>query len=69
MTLPHRAVVALGVARTAPLDSLVVAVAASTGEPRERILRLLSDSEPGSNADLVALGTDLEALEGKVRLS
>ena len=58
-----------GIARTAPPDSLVDAVAASTGEPRERILRLLSDSEPGSNADLVALGTDLEALEGKVRLS
>lgn len=59
----------LGVARTEPLDTLVVAVAAVTGEPRERILHLLSDAEPGSNADLVALGTDLADLEGKVRLS
>lgn len=59
----------LGVARTDPLDTLVTAVAAATGEPRERILQLLGTAEPASNAALVTLGSDLADLEGKVRLS
>ena len=59
----------LGVARTDPLDTLVTAVATATGEPRERILQLLENAEPASNATLVTLGSDLADLEGKVRLS
>jgi hypothetical protein len=63
--LRHR----LGVARTDPLDVLVLAVAAATGEPRDRVELLLGDTAPGSDADLVALASDLALLEGKVRLT
>lgn len=59
----------LGVARTDPLDTLVTAVVAATGEPRERIQTLLADTEPATTRDLVRLGTDLADLERKVRLT
>lgn len=59
----------LGVARTAPLENLVAAVAAATGEPPDRIQHLLGDAEPASHAELVTLGSDLADLERKVRLS
>lgn len=59
----------LGVARGDSLDTLTTAVASATGEPRERIQHLLGDTEPASNAELVALATDLADLEGKVRLA
>lgn len=62
--LRHR----LGVARGEPLQTLVLAVAAATGEPVQRIHTLLADTEPASTAELIALGTDLAELEGKVRL-
>ena len=58
----------LGVARTAPTHDLTTAVAAATGEPYDRIHRILGDEVPASNADLVALGADLADLERKVRL-
>ena len=58
----------LGIDRTAPLDTLVTAVAAASGEPRHRIQLLLEDGEPASGADLVTLGTDLTDLERKVHL-
>lgn len=57
----------LGIARSAPLADLIVAVAAATGEPQDRIQSLLVDSDPGSGPALTALGTDLVDLEGKVR--
>lgn len=59
----------LGVARSAPLDTLVTAVAAAAGEPRQRVEELLTDTEPSGSADLVRLGSDLEDLERKVRLT
>ncbi|MFN2320527.1 MAG: DUF4350 domain-containing protein [Dermatophilaceae bacterium] len=59
----------LGVARTDSLANLLPAVAAATGESPDRIQHLLGDGEPASNADLVALGSDLADLERKVRLS
>ena len=62
--LRHR----LGVARGEPLQTLVAAVARSTGEPVERIHALLADSAPASTAALITLGAELAELEGKVRL-
>lgn len=62
--LRHR----LGVARGEPLQTLVLAVAAATGEPHDRIHNLLADTEPASTAELITLGADLAELEGKVRL-
>ena len=59
----------LGVARTDPLDTLITAVVHASDEPRERIQTLLTDAEPGGTKDLVQLGTDLEDLERKVRLT
>lgn len=59
----------LGVARTDSLDTLVTAVAQATGEAQERVRTLLTDSEPSGSADLVQLGSDLEDLERKVRLT
>lgn len=59
----------LGVARTDPLDTLITAVAAATGEPRDRIQTLLADAEPATTRELVTLGNDLADLERKVRLS
>ena len=59
----------LGVARTDSLDTLVTAVAVATREPQQRVQALLTDSEPVRSADLVRLGSDLEDLERKVRLT
>lgn len=59
----------LGVARSDSLDTLVTAVAIATGEPQERVQALLTDAEPSGSADLVQLGSDLEDLERKVRLT
>lgn len=59
----------LGVAATDPSEGLFTAVSAATGEPLERIQQLLGDAEPTSNADLIALGSDLADLERKVHLS
>ena len=58
----------LGVARGEPPQTLVLAVATSTGEPVDRIHTLLADSEPASTAALITLGADLAELEGKVHL-
>lgn len=58
----------LGVDRAASSHDLTTAVAAATGEPRDRIHRILGDDVPATNADLVALGSDLADLERKVQL-
>ncbi|KAB7741976.1 hypothetical protein GA707_17450 [Nostocoides sp. F2B08] len=58
----------LGVDRTASAHDLTTAVAAATGEPHDRIHRILGDDVPATNADLVALGSDLTDLERKVQL-
>ncbi|MGA8048412.1 MAG: DUF4350 domain-containing protein [Dermatophilaceae bacterium] len=58
----------LGVERRASSTDLATAVAAATGEPRDRIQRILGDDVPATNAELVALGSDLADLERKVQL-
>ena len=58
----------LGVDRAASSHDLTVAVAAASGEPHDRIHRILGDDVPATNADLVALGSDLADLERKVQL-
>lgn len=57
----------LGLSPGSEQSAVVGSVASSTGRPRTSVARLLYGPPPESDADLVALGRDLSALDQEVR--
>lgn len=58
--------VRLGVPRTAPRDAMVAAIQRATGHPAADVARLLYGPPPTTEAEMISIVDQLDALEGEV---